>query len=234
MAAPRGAGLPRPPSVGKEAAGPLGAYPDAVVRRTPRDDAEAHVVHLLPSLGAPAAPPQQLGFPHRMGAAGRTVLAVVNTGASIAAGAMIAGIWTADTPGLWFDVLFTVVIAGLAASLWGVFRGSVIEANQERALNTRWLHVRSHARAETGRVVNRAVNLSEDGAVSTFDIQVVMADRSTLRARWRPRTMSARSLPLAAVPDVGAVARVWRMPDETQDSPVVIEVADPSAGDPPA
>jgi hypothetical protein len=82
--------------------------------------------------------------------------------------------------------------------------------------------------------VNRAVNLSEDGAVSTFDIQVVMADRSTLRARWRPRTMSARSLPLAAVPDVGAVARVWRMPDETQDSPVVIEVADPSAGDPPA
>lgn len=206
------------------------------------DDTTGHVVHLLErlepldGLDAPASAPESLGLPKHLGTPGRVLFALVNVAATVGAGFAVRLLWTEETPGLWFTLLFTVMVAGIPVALWAILIGSIGAAKVDRELQATWERVRHRARVERGNVVGRRIGLAEDGSVSSFDLDVTLADGSDLRGEWRPRTASSRPLLQPQVPGVGAEVRVWRVAaPEAGDTdaagpaiPVVIEVADAS------
>jgi len=193
------------------------------------DYADGRVVHLLPRLqpAASARPPEALALPGRMGPAGRAWFAVANAFASALAAWGVYILWTHDTPGGWFDLLFTVMLAGLAAALWALRAASIRQAQFERGLQARWRELAPAAAAASGRVAGRDWVLAEDGSVSSFELTVRLDDSETVSGRWQPAT-ARQSLLQAQVPGIGAPVRVWRAPQAPADAPLAIEVADPS------
>ncbi|HZX76878.1 MAG TPA: hypothetical protein VFE83_06835 [Lysobacter sp.] len=162
-----------------------------------------------------------------MGVTGRVAFALFNTLATAGAALAIFALWTGETPGWWFNVIFTVMIGGLAVALWAILIGSIEQANLERHLQTVWREIAPRAVAATARVTERRWVLAEDGSVTSFALVVQPPDGRPLCARWRPDT-SRDCLLQSQVPGVGSEARVWRAPDGLVAAPLVVEVADPT------
>ncbi|UHQ24887.1 hypothetical protein LVB77_09510 [Lysobacter sp. 5GHs7-4] len=194
------------------------------------DYADGHVIQLLPRLDAaasPGPPPEALKLPQRMGPTGRLLFALMCATTSACAAWMIYELWTGETPGWWFDLLFTVMIGGLALALWAILIGSVRQARHEARLRTAWHDIAPTAIAVPARVTDRYWALAEDGAVMTFTLTVQDEDGRTVCGEWHPEHSRGQLLQ-TQVPGIGAAARVWRTADAGADAPLVIEVADPS------
>lgn len=193
---------------------------------------DGHVVHVLERLDSRAAAPQSLLLPNHLTSFGRVVFAFGNVIGTLGAFAGIYLLWSdPETPGWWFNLIFTVILGGIPVVLWAILIGSGQEAQSDRALQTMWDEVRHDARAVSGVVLGRDVTLSEDGAVSTFTLTVSLSDGSTLSGRWRPQKASSRLLLQQQVPGVGAAVRVWKLADAVtgpRSAPAIIEVADSS------
>ncbi|MFK3781770.1 hypothetical protein [Agrobacterium sp. NPDC089420] len=191
-----------------------------------------HLIHLLPRFEAAmqmeqARAPEALMFPRRMGFAGRISFALMSTIASaIAAGAIFA-LWTSETPGWWFNVLFTVMLSSLAGSLWAILISSIRLASLEHHLQAVWRDIGPTAVATSGRVKERYWALAEDGSVLSFTLVVQGSDRQSICGEWQP-VNSREYLLQTQVPGIGSEVRIWRVPDAAIDAPLVIEVADPS------
>lgn len=200
-------------------------------KRSIADDTTGHVVHLLDRLDASTPAPEALLFPRRLRAPGRVLFALVSLIATVGAVFAIVLLWTEETPGWWFSLLFTVMVGGIPVALWAILFGSIQEAAVERAMQLAWNEGRHRARAETGSVTERRTGLSDDGSVSSFDLVVTLADGSRLSASWRPLTATSRSLLQTQVPGVGTPVRVWRLAEADRSAsvgPVIVEVADPT------
>lgn len=198
-----------------------------------QDDNHGHVIHFVPRpdlAAAPARAPESLRFPARMGIAGRIGFGLLNLVASIGAAWAIVLLWTDDTPGWWFNLIFTVMLGGLALALWAALVGSIQQARLERELQAMWRKIGPTAVAASGRVSDRRWALAEDGAVSCFALVVQLADGPSVEGRWNPQHSDQRLLQ-TQVPGVGAQARVWRIPNAAANAPLLIEVADPSVVD---
>ncbi|KRC61448.1 hypothetical protein ASE14_11300 [Agromyces sp. Root81] len=190
-----------------------------------------HVVHLIERFDAADRAPESLLLPKRMRTLGRVMFALAGLVATAGAVAALVMLWTDETPGWWFNVIFTVMIGGIPVVLWAILIGSIQDAGAERAMQEVWQEHRHHARAERGSVADRRIALSDDGSVSSFDLVVTLGTGGTLEGSWRPRTSSSRPLLQTQVPGVGTAVRVWRIADAGVDpsaSPVVIEVTDPT------
>ena len=193
------------------------------------DHADGHVIHLVPKLEAPslAQAPQALGFPRRMGRSGRAWFALLNLIASIGAIWGSYQLWTDETPGWWFNLIFTVMLGGLALALWAILYGSIQQAKLEARLQAVWRAIGPRAVASGGRVTERRWKLAEEGAVTAFSLVVQISDERPVRGEWHPVDSRAYLLQ-TQVPGVGAEVRVWRAANAAADAPLVIEVADPS------
>lgn len=192
------------------------------------DYADGHVIQLLPRLdtaASPGPPPESLKLPQRMGPTGRLLFALMCATASACAAWMIYELWTQETPGWWFNLLFTVMIGGLALALWGILVGSIRQARHEAQLRTAWRDIAPTAIAVPARVTDRCWALAEDGAVMTFTLTAQGEDGRTVSGEWHPEHSRGQLLQ-TQVPGIGAYVRVWRAVDAV--TPLVIEVADPS------
>lgn len=195
-----------------------------------QDDNDGHVIHLVPRLSPAASPgpaPRSLRFPRRMGTAGRIGFALMNLIAGAGAVWAVAQLWTEPTPGWWFNLIFTVMLVGLAIALWAVLAACIRQAKLERGLEAQWREIRPGAIAAAGRVTGRHWVLAEDGSLSSFALIVRLGDGRALEGRWNPQS-SRDYLLQTQVPGVGAEARVWYVPDAAAEAPLVIEVADAS------
>ncbi|MFF2843287.1 hypothetical protein [Paenarthrobacter sp. NPDC057981] len=191
------------------------------------EDTVGHVVHFVERLDATGPAPQSLMLPEHLGVFGRLFFAVVNALATVGAGWAVYLLWTEETPGLWFNVLFTVVTAAIPLVLWIILLGSGVEAKSDVQREAEWEETRESARAWRGSVVARDIQLAEEGSVSSFDLTVALEDGSNVRGRWRPAKASSR-LPLQPqVPGVGSDVLVWRVPG-ADSAPLIIQVIDPT------
>ncbi|MFD6054568.1 hypothetical protein [Agromyces sp. NPDC060279] len=186
------------------------------------------IVHLVERLDADpgATAPAALRLPRRLGTGGRIAFVVVSLAASAGTATGIVLLWTEQTPGWWFSLLFSVLLGALGLMPWLVLLGSITAARQDVAAQTAWRTARERATASSGRVVARRTQLAEEGTPTSFELDVELADGSRLTAEWQLERATQRLLQ-SQVPGVGAAARVWRaagMPE----APVVVEVADPS------
>jgi hypothetical protein len=185
----------------------------------------AHVVHLLQEWG-PETPPENLRLSGAMKASARALFAALLVIESLATCFFVWVLWTEETPGWWFSLLFTVILLGMSVALWAVYV-SAIGTGRERALaQARWTASLGSVRLTAGTVAARDVSTIEDGSVSRFELAVDADD--SLLATWQRRTSSARMLLQTQVPGVGAPVRVWRSPGAPADFPLVIEALDPS------
>ncbi|MDI2035738.1 hypothetical protein [Paenarthrobacter nitroguajacolicus] len=197
------------------------------------DEAAGHVVHFVDRLDASGSAPESLKLPKHLGALGRLVFAAVNVLAmAVVAGALYL-IWTGETPGLWFNLLFTVILGAIPVVLWAILVGSVAEARSDLQLQAVWEQARERAQAVRGTVAARDIRLAEEGSVSSFELAVALEDGSTVSGRWRPAKSSSR-LPLQPqVPGVGSEVIVWRVAEAGGAShPLVIQVIDPTVVQP--
>lgn len=186
------------------------------------------VVHLVDRLDdvADAAAPVALRLPRRLGTPGRLAFAAAAAVATAAAAWGVVLLWTEETPGSWFSLLFSVLLGAIGLVPWFLLSGSIGAAREDRAAQTAWSAARDSATPTAGRVVARRTQLAEEGTPTSFELDVELADGSRLTAEWRLERASQRLLQ-TQVPGVGAVVRVWRtagMPE----APVVVEVADSS------
>ena len=186
---------------------------------------QANVVHLLQQWGD-ESPPADLRLGGAMKPGARAALAVALAVESLAACFLVWVLWTNETPGWWFSLLFTVFLAGISVALWAVY-ASAIRTGSERALaQAVWTESLGSARPTAGTVIARDVSTTDDGSVSSFDLTVLAG--SQLQGTWQRRTASARLLLQTQVPGVGAAVRVWSASGAPAGSPSVIEVLDPT------
>jgi hypothetical protein len=153
--------------------------------------------------------------------------ALFSTTLSIGAALGIWLLWTNETPGWWFNVLFTVMNACIAVAPWPILANSIREAGLENRLEAVWRDIRSIAVATHGRVINRHCALAEDGSVASFTLLIEVPDCQPICAKRYPIN-EGEYLLQTQVPGVGSEVRVWRIPNASADTPIVIEVADPS------
>lgn len=192
------------------------------------DDLEApvhHVVHLVPDLDSPT-PPAELGYPAPYPAAARGLILVALLAGTAAAAVMLASLWLGETPGLWFQLLFTVFIGGIAVAMWAVAVGARATGRQRAAATAAWAAGRDRAVPAAGRVTARHVALSDVGGVSAFDV-VVDVGGERVAANWVPYPKRSVTLLQPQVPGVGAPVRVWSVTGDPA-SPRVVEVVDPT------
>lgn len=205
-------------------------YHAAMSKSRTHDGIDRHVIHLMPRLKTAALPgqaPEALRLPRRMGTSGRVSFALLNMIATAGAGWTIHALWTNETPGWWFNAIFTVMTGGLAVALWAILIGSIQEANLERRLQMVWRDIAPSAIAVVGRVTDRHWVLADDGSVASFTLVVQPSDGQPLHGQWRPAN-SREYLLQPQVPGIGSEARIWRAPDASNETPLVIEVADPT------
>ncbi|MFC6355751.1 hypothetical protein [Luethyella okanaganae] len=199
---------------------------------SPGEPGTGHVVHLLSTFGFPPTPPETLRFERRMGSIGRVLMALVLTvGTALFAGSLYI-LWTEETPGWWFDLLFSLMLIGLPVALWVAYFAAIREADEEIRMQEQWAVARAEARLIHGHVMSRDVRVAEDGTVNSFILTLGLADASRLVAKWRPPRESPRYILQTQVPSVGAEAHVWLLGEATPDRPLVAEVVDPSVVSP--
>lgn len=177
----------------------------------------------------PAAPPQELPLPRRLGGFGRTILALVFAAATALGTVGAVELWTLPTPGTWFSILFTVFIAALVAAAWFAFATALRRAQRERDASARWLREVGELTAEGGRIVDRFVNLGDDGDVAAFEFTVAMTAPGSppVSASWEPLA-GLRKLLQPQLPGVGSRVLVWRAPGSSR---LVVDVLDPTRVD---
>ncbi|WP_144064262.1 hypothetical protein [Leucobacter sp. OAMLP11] len=175
----------------------------------------------------PAAPPQELPLPRRLGGLGRAILALVFAAATQLGTVGAVELWTMPTPGTWFSVLFTVFIAALVAAAWFAFATAFRRARRERDASARWLRELGSVIAEDGRIVDRFVNLGDDGDVAAFEVTVEIAGSAAASAQWEPLA-GLRKLLQPQLPGVGSRVLVWRAPGSPR---LVVDVLDPTRVD---
>lgn len=151
---------------------------------------------------------------------------MANVVATVTTAVGILLLWTEETPGWWFSLMFSVLLGALSAVLWFVFFGSLAAAREDREAQAAWSAVRDRASAETGRVLARRVQLAEEGSPTSFELDIALDGGVPITARWSLEWASQR-LSEAQLPGVGSPARVWRA-TSVPSAPVVVEVADPS------
>lgn len=138
------------------------------------------VVHLL-QLWGDAVPPEGLRIKPRIGSAARALLALLLIAASVLAVFAIVILWTFETPGWWFSLLFTVTFAGLVFGLWVGFVGALQSGVVREQATIRWAEIVETVRPSSGTVVARDVATREDGSVHRFTLTVMTEDRATWR-----------------------------------------------------
>ena len=110
-------------------------------------DAAGHVVHLIERFDAAEHAPESLLLPKRMRTPGRVMFALVGLVATAGAVAALVLLWTDETPGWWFNLIFTVMICGIPVVVWAILIGSIRDARAERAFEETWQEHRHRARA---------------------------------------------------------------------------------------
>jgi len=99
------------------------------------DDTTGHVVHLLERFDAPTSAPQSLLLPTHLGMFGRVIFAFVNAIVTVAAlFALYFLWWSEESPGWWFNLIFTVMISGIPVALWAILIGTGEEAKFDHAM----------------------------------------------------------------------------------------------------
>ncbi|GGR18394.1 hypothetical protein ACFOE1_08665 [Agromyces mediolanus] len=186
------------------------------------------VVHLVDRLDdvADAAAPVALRLPRRLGTPGRLAFAAAAVIATAVAAWGVVLLWTEETPGWWFSLLFSVLLGAMGLVPWFLLAGSIGAAREDREAQAAWSAARDSATPTTGRVVARRTQLAEEGTPTSFELDVDLADGSRLTAEWRLERAAQRLLQ-SQVPGVGAAVRVWRAAG-VPEAPLVVEVADPS------
>lgn len=190
-----------------------------------------NVVHLRGAFETPPVPPASIGFGRRIGSAAAAVLWCVIVVAALGTLVIAWLLWTGDTPGWWFALIFTAMpvlfVGGCAIGLADSRRLSRLEGR----LAARWTAERDRVRLTSGRVIDREVHLTEHGSVSSFVLSVETDQGRSLRARWY-RTAPGnddRALLQPQAPVVGSDVRIWAMPEASAADPHVVEALDPSA-----
>ncbi|ORM30585.1 hypothetical protein BFL43_18290 [Williamsia sp. 1135] len=136
----------------------------------------------------------------------------------------LVALWTADSPGSWFNVIFTVMGAVFVAGGWAGYMSYLGDAAAREDAETRWAMVGPTAQPLSGIIADREVSLGETGEVSRFRL-VITTEVGVLGAMWRPETRDSRAFLQTQVPGVGGVVRVWHA---GTGEPFVVEVADPT------
>ena len=193
------------------------------------DEAAGRVVHFVDRLDGSGPAPESLMLPRHSGVVGRLVFAAVNVLVMVVIAFALYFLWTDETPGLWFNLLFTVFLGAIPVVLWAIFIGSGAEAKSDQQRQAVWEQTRERAQAVRGTVVAREIRLAEEGSVSSFRLEVALEDGSATSGRWRPGKASSR-LPLQPqVPGVGSEVLVWRVATANIAShPLIIQVIDPT------
>lgn len=163
-----------------------------------------------------------------MSASGRVVFAVLSIGTCALSCYLMVLLWTAETPGWWFSLLFSVMLIGLALALVAVNVAAVRNGNEREVALSRWREELGDVQLFPCTVTARDAKTLEDGSVSSFDLTVSSPTGVEVQGTWRPRPGVIKGLLQTQVPGVGAHARVWRSAHSSADYPLVIEVLDPS------
>lgn len=193
------------------------------------NDPARNVVHLLERLDPEDSAPPELLLPRHLGGFGRGAFAAINCVVTVAVVVVIFLLWTDETPGWWFNAIFTVMLGGIAVALWAILRGAGVEAADHEAMEAAWGRSRHRARAERGQVTARSSTLTDRGAVSSFELTVMLDGGSHFSALWRPAKSPDGYLLQPQVPGVGSDVRVWLLPEDAgnpTEGPAVIQVAD--------
>lgn len=193
----------------------------------PTAPSTGQVVRLLDGWGE-AAPPAELPLRGRMRPATVTTLLALLLVASIGGAAGIVLLWTQQTPGWWFSLLFTVMVAGLLLALWFAYAGSIADGHLRAIARQRWADSAGRIQLGMGVVGHRTVSTLEDGRVDTFTLAVRTADGATVSGEWHRPTARSAGLLQPQLPGVGAEVRVWRVAGAPADWPLLIEAVDPS------
>ncbi|NLP86114.1 hypothetical protein HF576_19965 [Microbacterium sp. CFH 90308] len=195
------------------------------------DDAPAaNVVHLVADHDDLGAAPESVPFGQRITAGAALVLWALLAAAAAGSAVLLTGLWAGDSPGWWFNLIFTVLPAlflfGCALALLESRRS----ARRERRLSARWEATRANARSTVATIVDRDVRLTEHGSVSSFIVAVRTDDGREVRARWYRSSGSNadRALLQPQVPALGSEVRIWAVPEASVDDPHVVVALDPS------
>jgi len=200
---------------------------------TPPPSASIGQVVVLVERWPDPVPPTELPLRGAMRPGARAVFIVLLLLATVAGAGAIVPLWTTPTPGLWFSLLFTVLIAVLVVVLWLVYIGSLAHSAERVRAHARWRGAAGRIDRLDGTVRARTVSTIEDGGVDRFELAVDTAEGPVLAA-WERATARSPMLLQTQVPGVGARARIWRIIDAGADAPLVIEVRDPSVVPPAA
>ncbi|OZB82661.1 MAG: hypothetical protein B7X41_15960 [Microbacterium sp. 14-71-5] len=200
---------------------------------TPPPSASIGQVVVLVERWPDPVPPAELPLRGAMRPGARAVFVVLLLLATVAGAGAIVLLWTTPTPGLWFSLLFTVLIAALVVVLWVVHVGSLAYSAERVRAHARWRGAAGRIDRLDGTVRARTVSTIEDGGVDRFELVVDTAE-GPLLAAWERATARSPMLLQTQVPGVGARARIWRIREAGADAPLVIEVRDPSVVSPAA
>lgn len=187
-----------------------------------------HVVHLLPGFDAAPSAPESLRFGARMSPVGRVVVAILLAVVTALFVGSLYILWTNETPGWWFNALFTVILVGLPVATWAGYVAAIRRADEEVRAQEFWAASRLRATLIGGRIVARDVRVSDDGTIASFRLTVDIPDAPQITATWHSPREQPRYILQTQVPGVGADARVWFIDAATADRPLVVEVVDPT------
>ncbi|CAM3632498.1 hypothetical protein ACXYTP_12595 [Tsukamurella ocularis] len=178
------------------------------------------VVHVVRDFSA--LPPAALGLPARLSATMKAALGIGLVIVTVGTALLVHRLWVdAETPGLWFQLLFTAFPGLVLFGFWFAYLGSFGDAAKARAVERRWVDLRASALPGHGTVEDRRVRTSENGGVTAFVLEIV-GDGVPFSAQWRA---TGDELLQPQVPGIGSPVRFWRT---TPDGPLVVEVLDPT------
>ena len=187
-------------------------------------------MHLVDTHAGTLRPPPTIEFGRGISAITAAVLWILLAAAAVGTALLIAALWTSDTPGWWFNLIFTALPALFLTGCAYALVDSRRSTHLHRRLSAQWTATHSNARPTTARIVDRDVQLMEHGSVSSFTLTAETEDGQRIRARWY-RSSPANSdatLLQPQVPAIGSTVRIWATPDASPDDPHVVEALDPS------
>ncbi|MEU4644673.1 hypothetical protein [Micromonospora sp. NPDC023814] len=194
----------------------------------------SHIVHLVRSFEDDATAPREIQFGRRLRPSALAVLWVLLVAGTLSTSLLVVFLWTSDSPGWWFNLIFTLLPAFFMAGCGMALTESRRLSRREAQLAERWHATRNHARPSAGRVIDRTVSLMEHGSVSSFTLTLTLTvdieETSRIRARWyrsNPENADATLLQ-TQIPAIGSKARVWSVGAPNDNEPLIVEALDPS------